>query len=111
MTDKAELSLLLDYYGSFLTTRQAELTRMSADDDMSLAEIAEQVGVSRQAVRDSLKKASDQLLSMEESLGLIHRDMQLRKVISKLEAAKEAEASEARLLIGDSISEILSVIR
>ena len=111
MTDKAELSLLLDYYGSFLTKRQCELMRMSADDDMSLSEIAEQVGVSRQAVRDSLSKASEQLASMETSLGLMARDMKLRGVISKLERAREKAASETLALIDESIGVIESVIR
>ena len=68
MLDKAAASLMLDYYGPFLTQRQAELMRMSADEDMSLSEIAEQVGVSRQAVRDHLSKASKELELMEERL-------------------------------------------
>ncbi|MBQ1818116.1 MAG: HTH domain-containing protein [Clostridia bacterium] len=87
MTDKAELVLLLDYYGGFLTERQRQLLEMSADEDMSLAEIAQEVGISRQAVRDSLQKASAQLHGFEEGLGLVSRDMQLRALADRLEAA------------------------
>lgn len=87
MTDKAELVLLLDYYGVFLTERQRQLLEMSADEDMSLAEIAQEVGISRQAVRDSLQKASAQLRGFEQGLGLVSRDMQLRALADRLESA------------------------
>ncbi len=112
MTDKAELSLLLDYYGAFLTDRQRELTRMSADDDMSLSEIAEQVGISRQAVRDSLSKASDQLRRMESEIGAIARDMRLRSVTEELRRAESID-SAARLkeIISDAVDDIGSLIR
>ena len=78
MLAKADISLLLDYYGSFLTERRRELMRMSADEDMSLAEIAEQAGGSRQSVRDSIAKGSAELLLFEERLGLALRDSIIR---------------------------------
>lgn len=89
VNDKAELALLLDYYGAFLTERQRELARMSSDEDMSLAEIAEQAGVSRQAVRDSLAKASRQLHGFEEKLGLLERDKKLMAISQELMSAAE----------------------
>ena len=89
MTDKALLALLLDYYGAFLTERQREFAAMSADEDMSLAEIAERAGVSRQAVRDSLSKATEQLRSFEEKLRLVERDRKLRAVEEELRNALE----------------------
>lgn len=87
MADKAELSLLLDYYGAFLTERQRELTRMSADLDMSLSEIADEVGISRQAVRDSLARAASQLEDFESKLGVLARDRRIRSIVSSLEGA------------------------
>lgn len=105
MLDKAAASLMLDYYGPFLTQRQAELMRMSADEDMSLSEIAEQVGVSRQAVRDHLSKASKELELMEERLGLVRRDRELRAACQRLEDSIasggdiKAEAENAVLVI------------
>ncbi|MBO6062086.1 MAG: HTH domain-containing protein [Clostridia bacterium] len=87
MTDKAELALLLDYYGAFLTERQRQLLEMSADEDMSLAEISAEVGVSRQAVRDSISKASRQLREFESELGLVGRDKRLRALAETLESA------------------------
>ena len=98
MTDKAELSLLLDYYGVFLTERKRELMRMSADEDMSLSEIAELVGVSRQSVRDSINKGAEELLRFERQLGVIRRDRQLksaeRALTCALESSDERELRE-----------------
>ena len=112
MNDKAELSLLLDYYGSFLTERQRELMRMSADEDMSLSEIAEQVGISRQAVRDSLSKASDQLHFMESELGLALHDTRLRHICGVLNSAKERVSDpEALALMDEALAGIDSLIR
>ena len=111
MTDKPELSLLLDYYGSFLTDRQRELMRMSADEDMSLSEIAEEVGVSRQGVRDCLNKASRQLHSFEEGLGLIERDMKLRAVLDKLDSVDPGNAEETKAAIRYAAVELRSIIR
>ena len=112
MVDKAGLSLMLDYYGSFLTERQLELMRMSADEDMSLSEISEQVGVSRQAVRDSLSKAAKELSLLEERLGLVERDRRLMAVCEKLEAAEETSSGEELLTaVKESAEEIRALIR
>lgn len=110
MLGKAESSLLLDYYGSFLTERQSELMRMSADEDMSLSEIAEQVGVSRQAVRDHLAKASKELELLEERLGLAARDRELMEVCRRLEAAAEG-GCDAKEEAARAASAIRSLIR
>ncbi|MCR5809156.1 MAG: hypothetical protein K6G56_06295 [Clostridiales bacterium] len=110
MTDKAELSLLLDYYGAFLTERQRELLRMSADEDMSLSEIAEEVGVSRQGVRDCLNKASRQLREFEAGLSLVEHDMKLRAVLSELESAGNDPDSLVKA-VGSAEAVIRSLIR
>ena len=54
MQNKLELSLLIDYYGEFLTDNQCEMLKLNCEEDFSLAEIAEQKGISRQGVRDAL---------------------------------------------------------
>ncbi|MBO4563409.1 MAG: hypothetical protein J5772_07345 [Clostridia bacterium] len=112
MTDKAEISLLLDYYGAFLTERQRELMRMSADEDMSLSEIADLVGVSRQGVRDCLNRATAQLKELESGLGLIYHDRKLRGIAEMLEAALD-QTSEggAKDAMRKALDEIRSVIR
>lgn len=99
--DKAELSLLLDYYGAFLTERQRELMRMSADEDMSLTEIGEAAGVSRQGARNALVSAALKLSECEEKLGLIKRDAELRAILTELDSAlDEGDEGRARAAAG-----------
>ena len=84
MQDKLELSLLMDYYGAFLTDNQRELITMSSDEDYSLSEIAEEKGISRQGVRDALLRGEKQLYDMEKKLGLVARDRCALAVIDRI---------------------------
>lgn len=94
-----ELGYLLDFYGELLSTHRREAMNYYYNDDMSLAEIASLLGITRQGVRDLIKKAGDELSFYEEKLGLAKR---FREV--------EAYADEARLLIGKGDDERLSVV-
>lgn len=66
-----EISVLLDYYGSLLPDKQRELTELYYNEDLSLSEIAENEGITRQGVRDSIKRAENTLVSIENKLGLV----------------------------------------
>ena len=79
------LSYLLDEYGSVLGERHRVMLDYYYNQDLSLGEIAAEVGISRQGVRDSIKKAEEELFFLEEKLRLRER------------ALKTAEAGE-RLL-------------
>ena len=68
-----EMSLLFDFYGETLTDKQRELFELYYNEDLSLAEIAEHAGITRQGVRDSIKRAEHALREMEEKLGLVAR--------------------------------------
>lgn len=68
---KVKISRLFDYYGKLLTDNQQEQIRAYYFLDMSLAEIAEETGVSRQAVRDGIKRAEAALIDFEEKVGFI----------------------------------------
>ena len=68
-----EMSLLFDFYGETLTEKQRELFALYYNEDLSLAEIAEHAGITRQGVRDSIKRAEHALREMEEKLGLVAR--------------------------------------
>jgi predicted DNA-binding protein YlxM (UPF0122 family) len=71
--DRARVSLLNDFYGPLLTERQRELVGLYYDQDLSLGEIAAQLGVSRQAVHDLLRRGRRALTDYEERLGLVAR--------------------------------------
>ncbi|MBQ2274173.1 MAG: winged helix-turn-helix transcriptional regulator [Clostridia bacterium] len=72
------LSHLLDVYGSLLSEKQRLLCELYYDEDLSLAEIAENEGITRQGVRDALKKAEQQLRHFEDNLGLLKKTEALR---------------------------------
>lgn len=68
-----ELIWLLDFYGPLLTEHRRELMRLYCEEDLSLAEIAEQMGITRQGVNDAVQKARRQLMDYEAKLGLAER--------------------------------------
>lgn len=73
MDATVEWSLLLDFYGELLTPRQRELCDLSFNQDLSLSEIAENTGISRQAVHDALHRAEAALMEFERRIGCIAR--------------------------------------
>ncbi len=68
-----EIGLLLDVYGDVLPERRRDIMDLYYNDDLSLAEIADEVGVTRQAVRECIKKTEAELFFYEEHLGLRRR--------------------------------------
>ena len=93
------LSLLLDFYGELLTEKQREYADLYYNENLSLSEIAENDGISRQAVRDSLLRAEAVLRSTEEKTGLVARHVRLREQIGEAEAllAQIAQRNSSRL--------------
>ena len=81
--------LLLDFYGPMLTERQQEAMEYYYDEDLSLAEIAQHTQITRQGVRDSIKRAEAQLLEMEERLGLAKRFREMRDGFEAIRAAAQ----------------------
>ena len=89
-----EIVLLYDCYGGMLTEKQREYIEMRYNQDLSLGEIAEVTGVSRQAVFDNLSRTEALLRRMEENIGCVKRDMQTRRAIQELlDAASVLDAS------------------
>ncbi len=79
MAKDLKISYLLDFYGEMLTGPQREMVEAYYDADLSLGEIAEDRGISRQGVRDAIKRAEQQLFEMEEKLGLAKRFQDMRE--------------------------------
>lgn len=69
-TKDLNIVFLLDFYGDVLTDRRRDALDFYYNNDMSLSEIAEEMGISRQGVRDLIKKAEEELHFYEEKLGL-----------------------------------------
>jgi len=86
LLERTEVAILLDYYGKLLTKRQREVMAAYYEDDLSLAEIAENLGISRPGVHDLLRRALSQLRSLEDQLGLAARDRHRRESISRIKS-------------------------
>ena len=82
--DALEMTLLFDYYGSMLTDKQQQCFDMRHNQDLSLGEIADTMGVSRQAVCDNLARTEALLRKMEQNIGCINRSIRIRKAVQEL---------------------------
>ena len=85
--DALEMTLLFDYYGSMLTDKQRQCFDMRYNQDLSLGEIAQDMGVSRQAVLDNLTRTEALLRKMEANVGYVGKDLELRKTLEVVRSA------------------------
>ena len=91
--DAIEIVLLYDYYGDLLTDRQKECFELRYYQDLSLGEIALELGISRQGVHENLSRAEALLRNMENKTGCVKRDQACRKA-TNLILEKAAQLSE-----------------
>ena len=104
MTDDTVMrTMLFDFYGELLTEKQREYFDLHYNADLSLAEIAERTGISRQGVWDIIRRAEATLRETEEKTGLVRRYGAHRETISAIEAKlarlEAATDGEARRLV------------
>ena len=90
MDDILQLTLLYDFYGELLTEKQKQVYEMHYHNDLSLTEIGEELSISRQAVRDQLKRTEKILLGYEEKLQLISRFQEQKKAVREMKEKMEA---------------------
>ena len=83
------MALLFDFYGDLLTERQKEFYDLYYNEDLSLAEIAENYGISRQGVRDVIVRAEAAMTEIEDKTHIIRRFKQTQKEVAAIEAAAD----------------------
>jgi len=88
--DALTMALLFDYYGGMLTEKQRECFDLRYNQDLSLGEIAEAQGVSRQAVYDNLTRTEALLRRMEENIGMVRRDQTVLQALREILEAAQA---------------------
>ncbi len=103
------IAYLLDFYGDVLTERKKEVLDMYYNEDLSLAEIAEQIGISRQGVRDLIKKAEEELLFLEDKLGLAKRMSALKKHSDNMLSIAKSTPLPSSIVV--EIEEIAKIIK
>lgn len=86
MAKELKFVLLLDCYGELLTERQRNVTELYYCEDLSLSEISEPLGITRQSVRDLIKRSEQLLLHYEEKLGFAERLGKMRDCFRNIEA-------------------------
>ena len=92
MAKDLHITFLLDFYGDMLTDKQREVVECYYNEDLSLAEIADELGVSRQGVHDNITRAEAHLAKMEAKTGCVRRNLQSRQAMQAiLSVAKELE--------------------
>ncbi len=112
MAKNLEITVLLDFYGDMLTQKQNDFLSYYYNDDLSLAEIAENEGITRQGVRDAIKRAEGQLFGMENRLGLAKRFEEVRSgLLDIMQSAGEISEYNLRHSLSREINEYTSKIR
>lgn len=108
-----EQGLLYDFYGELLTEHQRKIYEDVVYNDLSLAEIAEENGISRQGVHDMVRRCNRTLQGYEDKLHLIERFMQVRVNVSRvqelaedLELTREELITQIRHLTGQILEEL-----
>ncbi len=101
---RAEICRLIDVYGNALSERQKDVVDLYYNEDLSLAEISENCGITRQGVRDAIRHAVETLISLENSLGFSAKSERIAKIASQI--ANSSSNDEIRLLAESIIGEL-----
>lgn len=105
MAKDLSISMLYDFYGDLLTEKQQEVIELYYNEDLSLAEIAAYSGITRQGVRDSIKRAEGQLHAFEERLSLLARFLQMKAAVEDItETVRQIEEINRQKYLSLSIT-------
>ncbi len=112
MEKNLEVSFLLDFYGDLLTDNQKNLVNYYYNEDLSLSEIAQMQGISRQGVRDTIKKAEANLFDFENRIGFAKKfkniKLDLKNILNEINSLESKIEKNYDL---DSIKTSISVIK
>ena len=119
MAKDLEMGYLLDFYGEVLTEKQREMLRQYYNDDLSLSEIGENFGITRQGARDAIKHGETTLKELEAKVGFAARYRRVQEKLEELEqmvidAKRRSTGSHADLTTADyadTLTKMLGMIR
>ena len=113
--DRFEAGWLFDFYGPLLTPHRQQVLRLYLEEDLSLGEIASNVGISRQGVRDIIVRAESTLLEFEKKTGIVARfekhSQELNSAISVAEKIKSMSDSSEIKAEADRLIALLDSMR
>lgn len=97
---KVDLAFLAAFYGGMLTPRQRHILALHCEEDLSLGEIADEIGISRQAAHESISRAAAKLNEMETALGVAKRFQDMENGLeAALTALREKRYENAEQLL------------
>ena len=111
MSKDLSISVLMDFYGELLTDKQKDTLELYYDRDYSLAEIAEDMDISRQGVRDFIKRGEKQLYEFEEKLEMVKKNNDISSHIAKLEKLINDMRSDSFLKNKEKALDVIEVIK
>lgn len=99
MEKNIEVSLLFDFYGELLKPSGRQAVDLYYNEDLSLSEIADQTGITRQGVRDSIKRCEQQLYEFERKLGMLNRFNELERGLEQIagDAARISQTAQGEI--------------
>lgn len=107
--------MLFDFYGDLLTEKQREYYDLYHNEDLSLSEIAENVGITRQGVQDIISRAENTLMETEKKTGIIKRftemQAQINEAVNFAENIKQRTSDSDVLAIAAQLSDILTQLK
>jgi predicted DNA-binding protein YlxM (UPF0122 family) len=105
-----QITMLFDFYGELLTEKQKLILDLFYNEDCSLGEIGAEMGISRQAVHDAIKRSEQSLVTYEEKLGLVKKFMLEQERLARLSAVvtKAYETGDTGILV-EAMAEINAI--
>ena len=104
MDKNVQIGLLFSFYRNMLTDRQTECIDLYYNEDLSLAEISEHLGITRQGVRDNIKRAEHIMYDTEERLGLVSKFLGIKEKLEKIDdIIRDIEKSPNIRMLSDDI--------
>jgi len=115
MGKNLDVAVLLDFYGDMLTDKQRDVIDLYYNQDLSLSEIAEHQGITRQGVRDSIKRGEVFLFELENKLGVFNNYIETQKTIQNIKyvvdrISKENKTYHYSNMIKDNTDQIDRII-
>lgn len=115
MDNITKLNLLFDYYGDFLTKKQRDIFEQYYLNDLSLGEIAENSGITRQGVYDILRRSQNILQNFEKKLGIvkkyIYRRQEIEKILKLLEELEPGLPADYKEKYIDTYNSVASLLK
>lgn len=109
MDRNIEISLLYDFYGQLLSPKQREAVSLYYNDDLSLSETAEVMGITRQGVRDLVKRSESELYEYEQKLGLYERFERVGECATSIRTLAEAICESTDQAAAETAREIMAL--